>query len=101
MPKAAQPRFDGNTKNGSLRGVVSATGGGEYRAAFAWSELDPGFAKRGTRGCRRLQFCERGQNAKTEFPFRVADMAQELEKVCFQAMRLPCHTPSAVTVTGS
>lgn len=42
--KTAQPRFD-QKKNGSLRGVVSATGGGDYRAAFAWAELDPGFAK--------------------------------------------------------
>ncbi|MFF2787447.1 molybdopterin-dependent oxidoreductase [Streptomyces sp. NPDC058049] len=43
--KAAQPRFDQSKKNGQLRGVVSATGGGDYRAVFAWAELDPGFAK--------------------------------------------------------
>lgn len=42
-----------------------------------------------------------GQKAKTALPFRVADMTQALGKVCFQATRLPCHTPSAVTVTGS
>ena len=41
------------------------------------------------------------QNAKTALPFRVAFMAQALENVCFQATRLPCQTPSAVTVTGS
>lgn len=41
----AQPRFDPAKKNGSLRGVVAATGGGDYRAVFAWAELDPGFAK--------------------------------------------------------
>ncbi|MFB7255550.1 molybdopterin-dependent oxidoreductase [Streptomyces nojiriensis] len=43
--KAAQPRFDQTKKNGQLRGVVAATGGGDYRAVFAWAELDPGFAK--------------------------------------------------------
>ncbi|MFG2235776.1 molybdopterin-dependent oxidoreductase [Streptomyces sp. NPDC048723] len=43
--KAAQPRFDQSKKNGPLRGVVAATGGGDYRAVFAWAELDPGFAK--------------------------------------------------------
>lgn len=43
--KNAQPRFDASKKNGSLRGVVAATGGGDYRAVFAWAELDPGFAK--------------------------------------------------------
>ncbi|MGW3323181.1 molybdopterin-dependent oxidoreductase [Streptomyces virginiae] len=43
--KAAQPRFDQSKKNGQLRGVVAATGGGDYRAVFAWAELDPGFAK--------------------------------------------------------
>ncbi|WP_327739363.1 molybdopterin-dependent oxidoreductase [Streptomyces nojiriensis] len=43
--KAAQPRFDQGKKNGQLRGVVAATGGGDYRAVFAWAELDPGFAK--------------------------------------------------------
>lgn len=42
-----------------------------------------------------------GQNAKTGFSLKVADMTQELEKVCFQEMRLPCQTPSAVTVTGA
>ncbi|MFD5618152.1 molybdopterin-dependent oxidoreductase [Streptomyces yangpuensis] len=43
--KDAQPRFDTSKKNGQLRGVVAATGGGDYRAVFAWAELDPGFAK--------------------------------------------------------
>ncbi|MER7822345.1 molybdopterin-dependent oxidoreductase [Streptomyces sp. NPDC096097] len=43
--KAAQPRFDPSKKNGQLRGVVAATGGGDYRAVFAWAELDPEFAK--------------------------------------------------------
>ncbi|MER5931809.1 molybdopterin-dependent oxidoreductase [Streptomyces sp. NPDC002054] len=43
--KDAQPRFDAAKKNGQLRGVVAATGGGDYRALFAWAELDPGFAK--------------------------------------------------------
>ncbi|QES58225.1 hypothetical protein DEJ51_32185 [Streptomyces venezuelae] len=43
--KAAQPRFDQSKKNGQLRGVVAATGGGDYRAVFAWAEIDPGFAK--------------------------------------------------------
>ncbi|MFJ7779425.1 molybdopterin-dependent oxidoreductase [Streptomyces yangpuensis] len=43
--KDAQPRFDTTKKNGQLRGVVAATGGGDYRAVFAWAELDPGFAK--------------------------------------------------------
>ncbi|MFI6001531.1 molybdopterin-dependent oxidoreductase [Streptomyces sp. NPDC051366] len=43
--KAAEPRFDQSKKNGQLRGVVAATGGGDYRAVFAWAELDPGFAK--------------------------------------------------------
>ncbi|MFE1869429.1 molybdopterin-dependent oxidoreductase [Streptomyces sp. NPDC059496] len=43
--KAAQPRFDPSKKNGQLRGVVAATGGGDYRAVFAWAEIDPGFAK--------------------------------------------------------
>lgn len=43
--KAAQPRFDQSKKNGQLRGVVAATGGGDYRAVFAWAELDPGFAR--------------------------------------------------------
>ncbi|MFJ3841500.1 molybdopterin-dependent oxidoreductase [Streptomyces sp. NPDC090054] len=43
--KDAQPRFDASKKNGQLRGVVAATGGGDYRAVFAWAELDPGFAK--------------------------------------------------------
>lgn len=42
-----------------------------------------------------------GQNAKTVFPLKVADMVHALEKVCFQEMRLPCQTPSAVTVTGA
>ncbi|MFI6445936.1 hypothetical protein [Kitasatospora sp. NPDC050543] len=28
-----------------MRGFVAATGGGDYRAVFAWAELDPGFAK--------------------------------------------------------
>ncbi|MFJ3876759.1 molybdopterin-dependent oxidoreductase [Streptomyces sp. NPDC090077] len=43
--KDAQPRFDASKKNGQLRGVVAATGGGDYRAVFAWAELDPAFAK--------------------------------------------------------
>ncbi|MFE2549444.1 molybdopterin-dependent oxidoreductase [Streptomyces sp. NPDC059355] len=43
--KTAEPRFDQSKKNGQLRGVVAATGGGDYRAVFAWAELDPGFAK--------------------------------------------------------
>ncbi|MEJ8640945.1 molybdopterin-dependent oxidoreductase [Streptomyces sp. MS1.HAVA.3] len=43
--KNAQPRFDASKKNGQLRGIVAATGGGDYRAVFAWAELDPGFAK--------------------------------------------------------
>ncbi|MFK0046635.1 molybdopterin-dependent oxidoreductase [Streptomyces sp. NPDC090741] len=43
--KTAEPRFDQTKKNGQLRGVVAATGGGDYRAVFAWAELDPGFAK--------------------------------------------------------
>ncbi len=43
----------------------------------------------------------RDQNAKTAFPLRVVDITQVLEKVYFQAMRLPFHTPSAVTVTGA
>ncbi|MFJ8016283.1 molybdopterin-dependent oxidoreductase [Streptomyces sp. NPDC096339] len=43
--KDAQPRFDAAKKNGRLRGVVAATGGGDYRAVFAWAELDPDFAK--------------------------------------------------------
>ncbi|MFI5641755.1 molybdopterin-dependent oxidoreductase [Streptomyces goshikiensis] len=43
--KTAEPRFDGAKKNGQLRGFVSATGGGDYRAVFAWAEIDPGFAK--------------------------------------------------------
>lgn len=43
--KDAQPRFDASKKNGQLRGIVAATGGGDYRAVFAWAELDPGFAK--------------------------------------------------------
>ncbi|MEV6579863.1 molybdopterin-dependent oxidoreductase [Streptomyces sp. NPDC051582] len=43
--KTAEPRFDQGKKNGQLRGVVAATGGGDYRAVFAWAELDPGFAK--------------------------------------------------------
>ncbi|SDS83576.1 Oxidoreductase molybdopterin binding domain-containing protein [Streptomyces sp. TLI_053] len=42
---AAAPRFDTSKKNGALRGVVAATGGGDYRAVFGWAELDPGFAK--------------------------------------------------------
>ncbi|MFJ8436771.1 molybdopterin-dependent oxidoreductase [Kitasatospora sp. NPDC094019] len=42
---AAAPRFDASRKNGALRGVVAATGGGDYRAVFGWAELDPGFAK--------------------------------------------------------
>lgn len=41
----AQLRFDDSKKNGSLRGVAAATGGGDYRAVFAWAELDPAFAK--------------------------------------------------------
>ncbi|MGW9370595.1 molybdopterin-dependent oxidoreductase [Streptomyces xanthophaeus] len=41
----AQPRFDTSKKNGQLRGIVAATGGGDYRAVFAWAEFDPGFAK--------------------------------------------------------
>lgn len=41
----AEPRFDQNKKNGRLRGFVSATGGGDYRAVLAWAEIDPGFAK--------------------------------------------------------
>ncbi|MEV6678813.1 molybdopterin-dependent oxidoreductase [Streptomyces erythrochromogenes] len=45
--KDAQPRFDASKKNGQLRGIVAATGGGDYRAVFAWAELDPGFAKSG------------------------------------------------------
>ncbi|MEU9860185.1 molybdopterin-dependent oxidoreductase [Streptomyces sp. NPDC047971] len=43
--KDAQPRFDESKKNGQLRGVVAATGGGDYRAVLGWAELDPGFAK--------------------------------------------------------
>ncbi|MFE5677513.1 molybdopterin-dependent oxidoreductase [Streptomyces erythrochromogenes] len=43
--KDAQPRFDASKKNGQLRGIVAATGGGDYRAVFAWAELDPGFAR--------------------------------------------------------
>lgn len=43
--KTAEPRFDQSKKNGQLRGVVAATGGGDYRAVFAWAELDPGFSK--------------------------------------------------------
>ncbi|MFD9265451.1 molybdopterin-dependent oxidoreductase [Streptomyces goshikiensis] len=43
--KTAEPRFDAAKKNGQLRGFVSATGGGDYRAVFAWAEIDPGFAK--------------------------------------------------------
>ncbi|MFF3862740.1 molybdopterin-dependent oxidoreductase [Streptomyces sp. NPDC002209] len=43
--KTAEPRFDQSKKNGHLRGVVAATGGGDYRAVFAWAEIDPGFAK--------------------------------------------------------
>ncbi|MGW2988261.1 molybdopterin-dependent oxidoreductase [Streptomyces goshikiensis] len=43
--KTAEPRFDAAKKNGQLRGFVSATGGGDYRALFAWAEIDPGFAK--------------------------------------------------------
>ncbi|MEV7544083.1 molybdopterin-dependent oxidoreductase [Streptomyces sp. NPDC089915] len=43
--KDAQPRFDASKKNGQLHGMVAATGGGDYRAVFAWAELDPGFAK--------------------------------------------------------
>ncbi|MCX4545204.1 molybdopterin-dependent oxidoreductase [Streptomyces sp. NBC_01565] len=43
--KTAEPRFDSTKKNGQLRGFVSATGGGDYRAVFAWAELDPAFAK--------------------------------------------------------
>ncbi|MFE9798010.1 molybdopterin-dependent oxidoreductase [Streptomyces goshikiensis] len=43
--KTAEPRFDAARKNGQLRGFVSATGGGDYRAVFAWAEIDPGFAK--------------------------------------------------------
>ncbi|MFJ6608915.1 molybdopterin-dependent oxidoreductase [Streptomyces sp. NPDC091289] len=43
--KDARPRFDESKKNGQLRGVVAATGGGDYRAVFGWAELDPGFAK--------------------------------------------------------
>ncbi|MEU7727794.1 molybdopterin-dependent oxidoreductase [Streptomyces sp. NPDC040724] len=43
--KNAQPRFDASKKNGQLRGVAVATGGGDYRAVFAWAEIDPGFAK--------------------------------------------------------
>ncbi|MFF4099645.1 molybdopterin-dependent oxidoreductase [Streptomyces sp. NPDC001903] len=43
--KTAEPRFDQSKKNGQLRAVVAATGGGDYRAVFAWAELDPGFAK--------------------------------------------------------
>ncbi|MFD5371584.1 molybdopterin-dependent oxidoreductase [Streptomyces sp. NPDC127103] len=43
--KEAQPRFDESKKNGQLRGVVAATGGGDYRAVLGWAELDPGFAK--------------------------------------------------------
>ncbi|MFJ3788799.1 molybdopterin-dependent oxidoreductase [Kitasatospora sp. NPDC090091] len=42
---AAAPRFDQSKKNPFLRGVVVATGGGDYRAVLAWAELDPGFAK--------------------------------------------------------
>ncbi|MFF2043554.1 molybdopterin-dependent oxidoreductase [Kitasatospora sp. NPDC058170] len=42
---AAAPRFDRSKKNGALRGVVAATGGGDYRAVFGWAELDPDFAK--------------------------------------------------------
>lgn len=43
--KNAQPRFDESKKNGQLRGIVAATGGGDYRAVLAWAELDPAFAK--------------------------------------------------------
>lgn len=43
----------------------------------------------------------RDQKAKTAFPLRVAAITQVLEKVYFQATRLPFHTPSAVTVTGA
>ncbi|MFE6851344.1 molybdopterin-dependent oxidoreductase [Streptomyces sp. NPDC057674] len=43
--KEAQPRFDESKKNGQLRGIVAATGGGDYRAVLGWAELDPGFAK--------------------------------------------------------
>ncbi|MET8749962.1 molybdopterin-dependent oxidoreductase [Streptomyces sp. NPDC004667] len=43
--KRAEPRFDQNKKNGALRGFVSATGGGDYRAVFAWAEIDPAFAR--------------------------------------------------------
>ncbi|MFF4852809.1 molybdopterin-dependent oxidoreductase [Streptomyces sp. NPDC001194] len=43
--KTAEPRFDRSKKNGRLRGMVAATGGGDYRAVFAWAELDPEFAK--------------------------------------------------------
>ncbi|MFF0486702.1 molybdopterin-dependent oxidoreductase [Streptomyces sp. NPDC004435] len=43
--KDAQPRFDTSRKNGQLRGIVAATGGGDYRAVFGWAELDPGFAR--------------------------------------------------------
>ncbi|MFK0213405.1 molybdopterin-dependent oxidoreductase [Streptomyces sp. NPDC090298] len=41
----AQPRFDDARKNGQLRGLVAATGGGDYRAVLGWAELDPGCAK--------------------------------------------------------
>ncbi|MER5774281.1 molybdopterin-dependent oxidoreductase [Streptomyces sp. NPDC002039] len=43
--KTAEPRFDQGKKNGQLRGFVAATGGGDYRAVFAWAEIDPAFAK--------------------------------------------------------
>ncbi|MEV7171618.1 molybdopterin-dependent oxidoreductase [Streptomyces sp. NPDC093224] len=43
--KDAQPRFDASKKNGQLRGVVAATGGGDYRAVLGWAELDPAFAR--------------------------------------------------------
>ncbi|WP_424637882.1 molybdopterin-dependent oxidoreductase [Embleya sp. AB8] len=42
---ATGPIVDPAAKNGGLRLFVAATGGGDYRAAFAWAELDPGFAK--------------------------------------------------------
>ncbi|MFE2525802.1 molybdopterin-dependent oxidoreductase [Streptomyces sp. NPDC059382] len=43
--KTAEPRFDQGKKNGQLRGFVAATGGGDYRAVFAWAEIDPAFAR--------------------------------------------------------
>ncbi|MFI1383436.1 molybdopterin-dependent oxidoreductase [Embleya sp. NPDC020886] len=42
---ATGPTVDPAVKNGNLRLFVAATGGGNYRAAFAWAELDPGFAR--------------------------------------------------------